>query len=356
MENHRVEKRFEQFLQIAAITLLVLGCLLVLRPFVTALLCAAVVCFSSWPLYRRLEGAVGGRRTPAALLMTLLLIVIVVLPVAAIAVNLADSTTALVDRTHSFFAQGMPGPPEWVRKTPLVGEALDTAWRETALSKEKAFELLKKVLPSMQNALVQLGLALGEGAIQLALAAFIGFFFYRDGVALIVAVRALLRHVAGDLAESLLLTVGGTVNGVIYGIIGTALAQGAAATIGFLIARVPGALLLGVLTFFFSMLPVGPPLLWGGAVVWLAYQGEMGWAIFMALWGFFVISGIDNVIKPLIISRGSSLPFVLVFLGVFGGALAFGFVGIFLGPTLLAVGFSLVRLWAQNSVSGTPPA
>jgi len=91
--------------------------------------------------------------------------------------------------------------------------------------------------------------------------------------------------------------------------------------------------------------PAGPPLLWVGATAWLVAQDQAGWAVFMALWGFFVISGIDNVVKPLLISRGSSLPFALVLLGVLGGVLAFGFVGIFLGPVLLAVGFNLVRGW-----------
>ncbi|TMH90248.1 MAG: AI-2E family transporter, partial [Betaproteobacteria bacterium] len=122
--------------------------------------------------------------------------------------------------------------------------------------------------------------------------------------------------------------------------------QGLAAVIGLLIAGVPGALMLGFITAFLSIVPAGPPLIWISATVWLFFQDQPGWAVFMALWGFFVVSGIDNIVKPLLISRGSSLPFVLVLLGVLGGILAFGFVGIFLGPTLLAVGFRFVRRWA----------
>jgi predicted PurR-regulated permease PerM len=87
--------------------------------------------------------------------------------------------------------------------------------------------------------------------------------------------------------------------------------------------------------------------------VWLVYNDQTGWAIFMALWGFFVVSGIDNIVKPLLISRGAAMPFVLVLLGVFGGVLAFGFVGIFLGPTLLAVGFNLVRRWTETRPAAT---
>ena len=152
---------------------------------------------------------------------------------------------------------------------------------------------------------------------------------------LAVRLRVALSRLAGTRAGYLLEITQGTVNGVIYGILGTALAQGVLAAIGFLIAGVPAAMLLGVVTFFFSVVPVGPPLVWGGAAIWLFQQGELGWAVFVAAWGFFLVSMVDNVIKPFIISRGSRLPFAVVLLGVLGGVLAFGVIGVFLGPTLL---------------------
>ena len=135
------------------------------------------------------------------------------------------------------------------------------------------------------------------------------------------------------------------------GILGTALALGVLAAIGFLIAGVPGATLLGLATFFFSVVPVGPPLIWGSAALWLFYQGSTGMAIFMGLWGLLVISLVDNFLKPIIISRGSHLPFILVFLGVLGGVLAFGFIGVFLGPTLLAVGYQVLTEWMRRAKS-----
>jgi predicted PurR-regulated permease PerM len=117
--------------------------------------------------------------------------------------------------------------------------------------------------------------------------------------------------------------------GVMVGIVGTAVAQALVALIGFLIAGVPAALLLAAATFFLSMSPVGPPLIWGGAAWWLYSQGETGWAIFMVVWGLAVISSVDNFIKPILISRTASLPILLVALGVFGGVLAICFVGLF---------------------------
>ena len=349
-----MEKRIEQIVQIVAIALLVVGCLLVLRPFVTALLSAAIVCFSTWPIYKEIETALRGRRTLAALVMTLLLIIGIVFPLAIIALTLADSVGPLVEGVRSMLAHGLPGPPDWVKTIPLVGGSLDASWREIATSEAKLAEVVKMLTQPAQQAALAVGLILGEGVLQLSLATFLGFFFYRDGEALVATARLAAARVAGDLAPGLFLTVGGTIKGGVYGILGTAIAQGVVALVGFLIAGVPGALLLAFMTFVLSILPIGPPLIWGGAAAWLAYQDQIGWSIFIAIWGFFVISGIDNVIKPLIISRGSSLPFVLVFLGVFGGVIVFGFVGIFIGPALMAVGYTLAQQWTRPAV--VPPA
>lgn len=136
------------------------------------------------------------------------------------------------------------------------------------------------------------------------------------------------------------------------------LAQDLLAGFGLWLAGVPRALFPGVVTAFLSVVPMGPPLVWMPAGVWLIYTDELSWGIFMLIWGGLLISSVDNFLKPYFISRGSHLPLVLVFLGVFGGVIAFGFLGIFLGPTLLAVGFTLLREWSQGSagpVSQAPP-
>lgn len=158
-------------------------------------------------------------------------------------------------------------------------------------------------------------------------------------------VLAVVRRLGGELGEEMLTLSCNTVKGVMLGIFGTALAQAAVALAGFLIAGAPMPFLLALLTFFLSVVPVGPPLVWGSAALWLYNHGDHGWAIFMALYGLMLISTVDNIIKPILISHSSHLPLLLVLLGVLGGALAFGFVGIFLGPTLLAVGLTLISHW-----------
>ena len=151
------------------------------------------------------------------------------------------------------------------------------------------------------------------------------------------------ERIAGERGRRLLTLGGSTVRGVVYGILGTALVQAVMAGIGYMIAGVPGAGMLALLTFFLSVVPIGPPLIWVPAALWLFHEGSMAWGVFMLVWGLGV-SSIDNLVKPWFISHGSDMPFLLIFFGVLGGALAFGFIGVFLGPTLLAVGYLGVQL------------
>jgi predicted PurR-regulated permease PerM len=189
--------------------------------------------------------------------------------------------------------------------------------------------------------------ALGSGLVQLALSILIAFFFFRDGSVLAKTLTTAVEWIGGEPGKHLLEAAGKTVRGVVYGILGTALVQAILAGIGFLIAGVPGAALLALLTFFLSVVPVGPPLVWVPAALWLFSKGSTGWGIFILIWGAFY-STIDNFIKPWLISQGSAMPFLLIFFGVIGGALAFGFIGVFIGPTLLAVGYRLVEVWAAT--------
>lgn len=331
----------------AAVILLTLGCLYVLKPFLAAILFAAAVVISSWPLYLKLRQRIHGRRTIAALTMTLSLTLLVIIPLALVAYNLADNAAAAFDELRAV-STGELQPPSWVREFPLVGEQVDAYLRRLMASRDEMMELAQRMLEPARHYLVAGGIMLGTGVVQMSLAAFVSFFFYRDGETLKTIIGAAMRRIMNDEADSVADIVSHTVRGVMYGLLGTALAQGLVAALGFAIAGVPAVLLLSVLVFVSSLIPVGPPIIWGGAAIWLFSEGRTGWGVFMLVWGFFVISGVDNVVRPMLISRGSSLPFLLTLLGVLGGVIAFGFVGLFIGPTLLAVGYSLMSGWTHT--------
>lgn len=342
------ENGLHQYAQLAAVVVLVVGCYLVLNPFIPAVLFAAVVCSATWPLYVRLRKVLWGRSAFAALAMTLLLVLLVIGPAVLLAVNLTDNVAALLEKSKAIVNGGPIAPPAWIRDIPWVGSMLADYWQRLASSGETLITQWNGLLVPARNFVLGAGKAAGEGLLQLVLAGFIGFFFYRDGESLVLAMRQILNKIAGSLGDALLETIDSSITGVIHGIFGTALAQALVALAGFLIAGVPTAFLLGVVTFFLSIVPVGPPLVWGGASVWLIYNGQTGWAIFMALWGLLVISSIDNLVKPYLISRSSKLPLLLIVLGVFGGVIAFGFIGLFIGPPLLAIGLTLVQFWISH--------
>ncbi|HTY85862.1 MAG TPA: AI-2E family transporter [Candidatus Acidoferrum sp.] len=345
---NRTQSRLEQNLGVVVLLILLVGCLLVLRPFVSALLWAVVLCVSSWPAYVRLLRLVGNRSTLAAFLTTLAMILIILLPFVIVGTTLADNVKQLTDAAKRWVENGPPAPPEWLAKVPTVGQRATDYWQSLAADTSRIWTDAQRFIEPVSAWLLKAGLALGGGLVQLALSIFIAFFLFRDGVAVGGLLASAIERIAGEPGRHLLTVAGKTIRGVVYGILGTALLQAIMTGIGLLIAGVPGAILLALLTFFASVVPVvGTGLVWIPAAVWLFHQGATGWGVFMLIWGVGV-ANIDNFVKPWLISQGSDMPFILIFFGVVGGALVFGFIGVFLGPTLLAVGYRLVAEWISS--------
>jgi predicted PurR-regulated permease PerM len=352
---NQLRSKLEQNLGWVILLVLLAGCLVVLRPFVSALLWAVILCFSSWPVYRRLLGWLGNRSTLAALMMMLGMVLIILLPFVIVGTTLADNVKQLTDAAKHWIANGPPDPPEWLARVPVVGPQATDYWQSLAADTSKVWPEAQRIIEPASAWLLMGGLALGGGLIQLALSILMAFFLFRDGIAAGGLLTTAIERIAGERGKHLLALAGKTVRGVVYGILGTALLQAIVTGIGLLIAGVPGAMLLALLTFFASVIPlVGTGLIWIPAALWLFHQGLTGWGIFMLIWGVGV-SNIDNFVKPWLISQGSDMPFILIFLGVVGGALAFGFIGVFLGPTLLAVGYRLVAEWVSNQRVETDP-
>ncbi|MBF8676596.1 AI-2E family transporter [Pseudomonas fulva] len=341
-------------IQILLLALLGAG-LWVMAPFISALLWGAILAFASWPLMRFLTRVLGGRETLAAGLLTSAWILIVALPLVWLGFNLADHIRDATLFVRDVQVDGLPDAPVWLVDIPLVGERMASWWSSLDQQGAALLASLKPYLGQVGNWLLARSAQIGSGVLELTLSLVFVFFFYRDGPRLSAFVLRLLHRLTGERAEYYLNLVAGTVQRVVNGVIGTAAAQALLALIGFLIAGVPGAIVLGLITFMLSLIPMGPPLAWLPVTGWLVWKGEYGMAIFMGIWGTFVISGVDNVLKPYLISRGGDLPLVIVLLGVFGGLIAFGFIGLFIGPTLLAIGYSLLLDWSRN-VQPTPTA
>jgi predicted PurR-regulated permease PerM len=340
-----VRSKFEQNLSWGILCLLLFGCLLVLWPFGSAVLWASVLSFSLWPLYARLTKLLGGRRTLAAAILSLGLILVVLLPFGIVTVTLADNVSDLKAATQRWLESGPPAPPAWLEKIPLVGHTATEQWRALAADTATLRQKAKQLIEPVGAWLLAAGLKLGGGLLQMALSLLITFFLLRNGVAVAGHLTRSIDRIAGERGTHLLLLAGNTIRGVVYGILGTALVQAVMAGLGLLVAGVPGAALLAFLTFFLSVVPGGPPLILLPAAFWLFHQGSNSWGVFMLIWAV-IVSTVDNFVKPWLISQGSDMPPVLILFGVLGGAVAFGFIGVFIGPTLLAVGYRLLQEWS----------
>jgi predicted PurR-regulated permease PerM len=318
-------------------TLSLVGLLLagvaIVRPFIPALLLALIFAVATWPAYAWLAGKMKNRSTLAAVLMTLGLALCLIVPFAVLGSSLADNFAQLNDDIVAALQSDHGAPPKWLARIPFA----DRVWAHHVNDTTQLTQFLKDNSIRITQWLLNLGAAIGRGLAELALGIFFTFFLLRHGKEGVKDLRILLDRFIGPRAQRLLEVSKTMMTGVVYGLMGTALAQAIIAGIGFWIAGIPGPVFLALLTFMLSPIPIGPPLLWAPAAIWLIARHDIGMGIFMLLWGLLGISMIDNVFRPLLISRGSRMPLLLVFLGAAGGIFTFGFTGLFIGPTVLAV-------------------
>lgn len=343
-----MQRSTDDWLGIAAALALMLAAALVVLPFLSALLWAAIASVTLWPLrdamVRRLRMGPG----LSATLITLALFAILVAPIAAATVVLANYTDDLLAQARALMQEGLPEPPAWLAALPLIGTWLSEQW---ALYRHDGSALLAHLLALLEQhrgLILKAATGLSSGVAELLLAVFLAFFLLKDGQRITLWLDAGAQRLSQEGPQLLRLTAR-TIEGVVYGIVGTALVSGALGWIGYAIAGVPKAFTLALLTFLGAFIPFGTALVWGPAAVWLFQQGETGWAIFVLAWGAGVISSADNVIKPLMISRGSSMPFVMTLIGAVGGVIAFGVIGVFIGPVLTALAWFLAMQWLTRS-------
>jgi len=325
-----------------------IGCVLVLYPFLSALLWAGILVYTTWPVYEWFRQHLRLPRTGAALLMVALTAIVLVLPIGVAAPGSADDVSQLRHVIMDGLRAGLPDSPPWVFDIPLIGNTLGDLWNRWAADISVMLDALRPYFGIVVENGLGLLLGIANGVLMFLLSLFASFFFYMYGEPIADRLRLLLHRIAGLQADRLITVTGATVRGVVYGILGTAVVQGILTAFGLWLSGVPRPVLLGGIAGVLSVLPVGAPIVWIPATLWLLGTGHLGWGIFLAVYGGGAITGADSLIRPWFISRGAQLPFLLTVLGVLGGALAFGLLGIFLGPVLLGIGYTLVNEWARG--------
>lgn len=336
-------------LAIMFLAMLIGTSLWVLRPFLPALIWAAMVVIATWPILLALQRRVGGRRWLAVSLIMLLMLVLLIVPLALAIGMLVGNATHIEGWVVGLKDMSVPPPPNWVAGIPLAGDRLATLWTGMSGSNDK---LVAAIVPHLDTATKWLFGQFGSmGAIVLHL----GFvvvgcaILYVNGEAAANGVRRFATRLAGIRGDNSVTLAGAAIRGVAMGVIVTALVQSILAGLGLWIAGIPLPALLTAVIFMFGVAQLGPILVMLPAVVWLYWSDQPGLGTFLLVWTV-IVGSLDNVLRPILIRRGADLPLLLIFSGVIGGLIGFGLVGIFVGPVILAVTYTLLNAWIDEKL------
>jgi predicted PurR-regulated permease PerM len=324
----------------------------VLQPFVVPLIWGAILAYVSWPLHQRLLKWVKGRTGLAALITTLAVTLAIIVPLVWLVFMLRYEATGAYAQVQAFLAS-KPLLPPVLRDLPGAGPWLQDMLDELARDPTAIRAQLVRLTEESSLEVTRLIGGVGRNAAKLFFAVLSLFFLLRDGPRVLRETRAILEGILGERVRDYLDAIGSTTQAVVYALILGALAQGAVAGIGYWIFGIQAPVLLGAVTVLVALIPFGAPVVWGSLSVWLLLTGHVWQGVGLLLWGVLLVSWMDNIIRPLVISNATQMPFLLVVFGVLGGVLAFGLVGLFIGPVLLAVSLAIWREWFEQHKQAT---
>ena len=334
---------------VLTLALLIGSSLWILRPFLGATIWAAMVVVATWPAFLWIQARLWKRRSLAVLAMVVILLLLFVLPLTLAISTIVSNAEEVVAWVRLLISRGAPTLPGWVERLPLVGTRLTQAWNELVAAGVTG--LGDKVTPYMRQVttwlLAQAGVV-GALTLQFLLTVVIAGMMYAGGESAADVVRRFGFKLGGQRGEDAVVLAGKAIRGVALGVGVTAFVQAVMGGIGLAIAGVPFAALLTAVMFMLCIVQVGPTLVLAPAVIWVFWSGSTGWGIFLLVWTV-IVGTMDNFLRPVLIRRGADLPLVLIFAGVIGGLLGFGLVGIFVGPVMLAVSYTLVHAWLHDA-------
>jgi predicted PurR-regulated permease PerM len=332
---------------------LVVLCLRILGPFLPALLWATTIVIATWPLLLRVQKLAWNRRGLAVTAMTATLLLVFVLPFSLAVGAIVTHAEAITDQLRSLLTLELPPLPAWVESLPFLGERIATAWNELAAARQGG--LADELRPYISSVALWFAASVGNVGglfLQFLMTLVITAILYTSGESAAETVRRFAERLAGAQGDAAVRLAAQAIRAVALGVVVTAVVQSVMGGIGLLVAGVPFAALLTAVMFMLALAQLGPVLVLVPSVAWLFWTGKSGWGTFLLVWTV-VVTPLDNILRPMLIRRGANLSFLLVFAGVVGGLVAFGLVGIFIGPVVLAVSSALITAWVD---AGLGPA
>jgi len=330
---------------------LIVASLWILRPFLAATVWATMIVVTTWPVLRMVQTAFWGKRWVATTVMTAALLLVFVVPLTAAIGTIVANAGDIVDWASRLAGVTLPPPPDFVEKIPIIGQKAASIWREHA--DKGAAELAEAVRPyavGVTSWFVAEAGNFGLVGLQFLLTVVISAILYMSGDKAARYVRRFGRRLAGERGDQVVRLAGQAIRGVALGVVVTALVQSVLGGIGLAIAGVPFAGVLTAVMLMLALAQIGPLPVLAAALVWLWWSGQTGWFAALLVWTI-VVGSLDNILRPVLIKRGADLPLLLIFAGVIGGLFAFGLLGLFVGPVLLAVAYTLLDAWVQEEIS-----
>lgn len=342
----------EKYALLLIFSLMVVGIYFILKPFITGIVFGGILAVAAWPLRAWLvRRGLSGFWAAALMLVVLLLFVFV--PIVLTAPGLAIELKSLAERGSAWLTSA-PALPPWLVGLPYVGEKIAEGWDGITHQTPEAKAMLASYAQPIRQFLTDAAVGLAGSLLDITIALVLATSFWANGAQVVSLLQDALFRLGGERLSGMVVVAGNAVKGVFYGIVGTAAIQGVMMALGLMLAGIPAATPLGFVTLLFALSQFGGALInlvWGGAAWWIYSSSGTGLAFwFVVVWGLIVTFS-DNLLKPLLIGSSISLPLLLIILGVFGGFLSFGFLGLFIGPTLLAVTYDLLATWRSHAVS-----
>jgi predicted PurR-regulated permease PerM len=323
----------------------------VFKPFLTAFIWATIIVVATWPLLLKLQAMLWHRRGLAVAVMTVILLLVLVIPLSLAILTIIDSADEIVTRVKSLSTFTVPPMPEWIGNIPFVGKKIAVYWQQYAALQPE--ELSARLTPYAGKALSWFAAkagSVGMMILQFLLTVIISAILYATGETAAAGVRSFARRLAGQKGDETAVLAAKAVRGVALGVVLTAIIQSVLAGIGLAITGVPAVAILTAVIFIFCIAQIGPAIVLILSVIWLFYSGQTLWGSVLIAWSIPVLT-LDNIIRPILIKKGADLPLLLIFAGVIGGLLAFGIIGLFIGPVVLAVTYVLLKAWVSEGES-----
>ncbi|WP_410487514.1 AI-2E family transporter [Acinetobacter sp. SAAs470] len=320
----------------------------VLKYFIVPVVWAAILAYMTWPLYRRILYLCGDRPTLSATLMIICVILIVGIPITLAIMMLQSEGRNLYFSLEKQVLSGHLTAPAFLYDLPFIGKEISRVLAELNQDPNSIFQNISNWIQGHLNYGKVVFSEISKNVFKLCFVVMSLFFFYRDGTTILYQVRKAFELIIGNRVHQYMITISDTTRAVVYGVCLTAIAQALLAGLSFFVADVPNPMLLTIMTFILALIPFGPPFAYTAVALWLFSHGQTLEAVGVMIWGVCVVSTADNVIRPLVISGATQIPFLLIMFGVLGGIASFGLIGVFIGPVILAVLLAIWREWLHE--------